>query len=310
LVSTGLKEKTRTMKKSVRILTILEIFGAAIILPNSCSKSSNSSSNNSDNQTNDNNAANTTAKAAAADYAYDDAFNIAVQTGNNEGLDNLMQGKGKVGSSTLGDNIAGAYYCAMVTVSGSTFPVTVTVDFGSGCKSADSISRSGSITYVFSGHLSVPGTTISASFNNYVVNGYELNGTYSITNSTTNISSPQLTTTLSNGNITFPSDTTYYLNRTKTVAVVSGSISDISSLVFNITGNFSFGSSFGDSLTATITSPLERKETCNWVDSGIVSFTYSKAGVSVSGTLDYGSGTCDNLAEIEIGSFTEEITIL
>jgi len=296
------------MKQSVKLLTILAVFVSAIILANSCSKSSNSNSNNSNSQTNDNNAANTTAKAATADYAYDDAFNIAVQTGNDQGLDNLMRIKG--GVSTLGYNIAGAYYCANVTVSGSSFPVTVTVDFGSGCKSADSVTRSGSITYVFSGHLSIPGTTISATFNNYVVNGYQLNGTYSISNTTTNISSPQLTTSVSNGSITFPSDTVYYLNRTKTVAVVSGSISDISTLVFNITGNFSFGSSFGDSLTATISTPLERKETCNWVDSGIVSFTYSKSGVSVSGTLDYGSGTCDNQAEILIGSFTEEITIL
>ncbi len=281
------------------------MFIATVVLMTACKKDSNSSSTS----TSDNgSAASMSANGATADGKYDDAFNIAMQTGNDQGLDNLMQKNS--GKSTEGFTPTGSFYCATVTSSGSTFPVTITVDFGAGCKSADSITRSGSITYVFSGHISTIRTTISATFNNYVVNGYALTGTYSITNSTTNIASPSLTTTVTNGSITYPNDTSYSFSGTKTVALVSGSISNVSTLVFNVTGGYNVSNSFGESLAATITTPLERKETCEWVDAGIVSFKYTKQNVSVNGTLDYGNGTCDDSALITIGAFTETVTIL
>lgn len=282
---------------------ILLLASAVLMLMLSCKKDNNSSSSSS---VSNSAAANMTTNAATADNAYNDAFGVALQTGNDNGLDIMMQ---RTGRSTVPVGIAGTYYCANVSVSGTAFPVTVTVDFGTGCKSADSITRSGSITYVFSGRLSTPGTTISATFNNYVVNGHKLNGTYTIANTTTNISSPQLTTTVTNGNIVFPGDTAYSFSGTKTISVASGSIANVSSLVFNVTGNYKISSSYGDTLAATITTPLEKKVTCQYIDQGVVSFTYTKNTASVNGTLDYGSGTCDDQALVTIGAFTETITI-
>lgn len=281
---------------------ILLLTSAVLMLMLSCKKDNNSSSSSVSNSA----AANMTTNAATADNAYNDAFGVALQTGNDNGLDIMMQ---RTGRSTVPVGIAGTYYCANVSISGTAFPVTVTVDFGTGCKSADSITRSGSITYVFSGRLSTPGTTISATFNNYVVNGHKLNGTYTIANTTTNISSPQLTTTVTNGNIVFPGDTAYSFSGTKTISVASGSIVNVSNLVFNVTGNYKISSSYGDTLAATITTPLEKKVTCQYIDQGVVSFTYTKNTASVNGTLDYGSGTCDDQALVTIGAFTETITI-
>jgi hypothetical protein len=292
------------MKTNLKNFPAILLLASTIMLMISCKKDNNSSSSSS--SVSNSAAANMTTNAATADNAYDDAFGVALQTGNDNGLDIMMQ---RTGRSTVPVGIAGTYYCANVSVSGTAFPVTVTVDFGTGCKSADSITRSGSITYVFSGRLSTPGTTISATFNNYVVNGHQLNGTYTIANTTTNISSPQLTTTVTNGNIVFPGDTSYSFSGTKTVSIASGSVTNVSSLVFNVTGNYKISSSYGDSLAATITTPLEKKVTCKYIDQGIVSFTYTKNTASVSGTLDYGSGTCDDQALVTIGAFTETITI-
>jgi hypothetical protein len=298
------------MKTSLKILKVSAItLITTITLITACKKDSSSSST----PTTDNNgpAANLSANGATSDNAFDDAFNIAMQTGNDKGLDNLNRQQ-KSGAATLGYTVTGAYYCATVTVkptAGTTFPDTLIVDFGTGCTSTDNITRSGSITYIFSGHLSVPGTTVSATFNNYVVNGYALTGAYSITNSTTNINSPSLTTAVTGGSITYPNDTSYSFSGSKTVTLVSGSISDISTLVFNITGGYSISDSYGESLTATVSTPLERKETCLFVDKGITSFKYTKGSASVNGTLDYGDGTCDNSALITIGSFTETVTI-
>ena len=293
------------MKPNFKNLPAILLLAAAIfMLILSCKKDNNSSSSSS--SVSNSAAANMTTNAATADNAYDDAFGVALQTGNDNGLDIMMQ---RTGHSTVPVGIAGTYYCANVFVSGSVFPVTVTADFGTGCKSADSITRSGSITYVFSGHLSTPGTTISATFNNYVVNGHQLNGTYTIANTTTNISSPQLTTTVTNGNIVFPGDTAYSFSGTKTISVAAGSVADVSSLVFSATDNYKISSSYGDSLTATITTPLEKKVACQYIDQGVVSFTYTKNTASVNGTLDYGSGTCDDQALVTIGAFTESITL-
>jgi len=207
------------------------------------------------------------------------------------------------GSGTLGYN-----FCAAVSVSGGTFPVTLTVDFGSGCTSVDGISRSGSITYIFSGRLSTPGTTVSATFNNYVVNGYHLGGTYSIQNNST--TSFSLKTTVTDGTITYPTDSSYSFSGTKTATMVSGNITDPSTLVFNITGNYTVtNTNTGESLSAATTTALERKETCLHVDKGIVGFTYTKGNLSAKGTLDYGDGTCDDSALITIGAFTKTITL-
>jgi hypothetical protein len=294
------------MKTNFKNLPAIFLLAAIITSLTSCKKDNSTPSSSSSTVTNSA-AANMAANAVTADNIYSDAFSIALQTSSDQSLDIMMQ---RAGHSVNGpQGIEGTYYCANISVSGSTFPVTVTVDFGTGCKSADSITRSGSITYVFSGRLSTPGTTISAAFNNYVVNGYKLNGTYTIANTTTNFNSPQLTTTVTGGNIVFPGDTSYSFAGTKTISLASGSIINVSSLVFNITGNYKISSSYGDTLAVTVTTPLEKRVTCQYVDRGIISFDYTKNTDSVIGTLDYGSGTCDDIALLTIGPFRENITI-
>jgi septal ring-binding cell division protein DamX len=290
------------MKTNLRIFSAVLLI-AIITLVASCKKDNSTTSNSSNN---DNAAANMSSNGASADNAYDDAFGVAVQAGSDQNLD--MAIKNPHGAADVAQSIEGNYYCANVTVTGSSFPITITLDFGTGCESADSVTRSGSVTYVFSGRLSTPGTTITATFDNYSVNGYVLNGTYTIANTTTDINAPQVTTTVTGGNIKFPSDTSYSFSGTKTIALSSGSLSNVSSLVFSITGNYQISSSYGDSLAATITTPLERKLTCRYIDQGVISFTYTKGTTSVSGTLDFGDGTCDNSAVVTIGSYMKTIT--
>jgi hypothetical protein len=294
------------MKMSAKTISATAFLALSVcLLITACKKNSSPSSSNTADNTS---AANMSANGAASDNAFDDAFGIALQTGNDQGLNSLMQQKtGKTDLSGNGFTLGSPYYCATVSVSGSTFPVTVTVDFGAGCKSADSVTRSGSITYVFSGKLSNPGTVISATFNNYVVNGYKLAGTYSITNTST--TSLSLTTAVKNGNITYPSDTSYSFAGSKMVTLASGTFTVPSSWVFNITGGYGIGSSYGDTLTASVTTPLVHPVSCKHVVSGIVGFTYTKGSASLHGTLDYGNGTCDSTALITIGAFTKTVVL-
>jgi hypothetical protein len=275
---------------------------STIMLMTACKKDSSSSKSTTDNN---GNASSLSANGATSDNAYDDAFNIGVQTGYDKNLDNIIGQKS--GSTTLGYK-----FCATVTVSGTSFPVTVTVDFGAGCStSADGIARSGSITYIFTGKLSTPGTTISATFNNYVVNGYKLAGTYSIKNTSTG-AALSLTSAVTGGNITYPNDTSYSFSGTKvaTLLIPPSNILDPTSFVFNITGGYTISNTVtGETLTANVTTALERKQSCAHVDKGIVSFKYTKGTASLNGTLDYGDGTCDDSALITIGAFTKTVTL-
>ena len=286
---------------------MIVVLPASIILT-ACKKDSSSSSNNTNYNSN---ASSLSANGATSDNAYDDAMAIALQV-SSDSSSVLLSGytSQKSGTTTLGTttNGTGSYYCAAITLSGHSFPITVTVDFGSGCTSQDGISRSGSITYVFSGKLSAPGTTISATFNNYVVNGYQLGGTYSITNTSTG-STFSLESKVINGTITYPNDTAYAFSGDKTTTLVSGTLGDVSSYQFSVTGSYNISNSVGESLSAVVTTPLTRVLTCRYVTQGDIAFTYARSGVSIKGTLDFGNGTCDNNATITIGSNTYPVSL-
>jgi hypothetical protein len=298
----------RTQTTILKISTALVISG--VIFVTACKKDNNSSAGGT---TNNSGAQTMTSNGATSDGAYDDVMNVAIQAGNDKSIDAIMTQQ-KSGIQTNGVrslNGINGYYCANLTLlsNAGNFPDTLIVDFGAGCTSGDNIARSGSITYIFSGKLSTPGTTISATFNNYTVAGYHLGGTYSLLNSTTG-SSLSLTSTVTAGTITYPNDSSYSFSGTKTVTVASGSLTDISTFIFNVTGGYTISNTnTGESLAVTVTTPLEKKESCKYVDAGVAAFVYTKGSLTVGGTLNYGDGTCDNSAVVTIGAATKTITL-
>jgi hypothetical protein len=294
----------RTKTTLAKVATL--IFFSAIVLVTACKKDSSPASSGTNNTA----AQNLSSTGANSDGAYDDVFNVAVQSGSDANIDAILSRNS--GISTNGVRAVtgiNGFYCATDSISGTAFPITLKVDFGAGCTSTDGITRSGSITYVFTGKLSTPGTSITATFNNYTVAGYKLGGTYSITNTTTS-TSLSLTTAVTSGTITTPDDSSYTFTGTKIVVLASGTVTDITTFVFNITGGYSItNSNTGESLTASVTTPLEKKETCKYVDAGVLTFVYSKGSLMVDGTFNYGNGTCDNTAVITIGAATKTVTL-
>jgi hypothetical protein len=111
---------------------------------------------------------------------------------------------------------------------------------------------------------------------------------------------------VSSGSIIFPDQTSYSYSGSKTVKQTAGiaTTMDASDDVFSITGNNSFSAN-GNTIVNTITTPLSRAYNCEWVGSGIISFTYN---TNTKGTLDFGNGTCDGDVTIKIGTFTKTIT--
>jgi len=192
-----------------------------------------------------------------------------------------------------------------------TYPKTITVNFGSGCTSADSIVRSGSFTYTLSERFRNPGAVITVTFNNYVVNGYGLAGTYTVTNNSSLTAGVVYTTAVTNGVITYPNDTSYSFTGTKTVTQTAGiGSTNLASYVFSVVGNWTItNNATGETLTANVTTPLEKEETCPYIVSGVDAFTYTNGSIKINGTFDFGTGSCDDTATVTIGSYTGTVTL-
>jgi hypothetical protein len=251
--------------------------------------------------------------SATADNQYNDVLNVGLQVGAGGSTTIDKTGSFAIaGSHTTITGPGGATPCAILSASitdSTVYPVSVAIDFGSGCTGADGITRKGKVTYVFSGRIYVPGTTVSVTFSSYSVNGYQLAGNYSITNTSTG-SGIAFQWKVAGGQITFPDGTSYTYAGTRNVTQTAGAgtltLLDDS---YSITGSHSYGSSTGKTLTDSITTPLVWPVTCNHIVSGVIGFTYSYNGASVNGTLDYGSGTCDDTATIKAGVTTKTVEL-
>jgi hypothetical protein len=263
---------------------------------------------------NDTKASNLSDSSTAADDTYYDVLNNAfVSFADNSTVFNassLHSGKTttfSTGVENTATNLGCAIYSFDDTIPGQ-YPKTLTLDFGSGCTSADGILRSGKLIYLFSANLLSPGATASVTFNQYVVNGYGILGTYSITNNSSNLGI-SISTQVTNGIITYPSKTNYHYSGNRSYVMTAGSTTpyNISDDVYSVTGNSSFSDSYGSSLVCNITTPLVKPVICHYVTSGVISFIYDN---SVNGTVDFGDGTCDNQATLKIGTtFTKTITL-
>ena len=206
------------------------------------------------------------------------------------------------------NNVAGRFTtgCATVTLSPAdlaTFPKTMTIDYGTGC-TINSITRKGKLIVNLSNRVRNPGTLVSVSFDNYYVNGYKLEGNFTITNNTAN-NILSFTTQTANGKLTYPGGLLFYThNGSHTYSLTGGGntptyLDDI----WSVTGTGTTASSANETLTVTIKTPLVKNVACGSVISGAEDFQYN----AISGSLNFGEGTCDRLAILTIGNYSTVI---
>jgi len=136
---------------------------------------------------------------------------------------------------------------------------------------------------------------LTASFDNYSVNGYKLEGTYTITN---NGSSAGLNVTivLANGKVTYPTGVVY-TKASNTTWVQAAGIGTLTVLddEYYVTGNGSV-STAGNTLSAASVGNLYRTVTCTNTVSGVLNLNYN----NITGTLDFGAGECDKTAVLTV----------
>ena len=203
---------------------------------------------------------------------------------------------------------SGALSCATVSVNPqNSFPKTIVIDFGNGCTSADGIARKGKINITLSDYVHNPGATAVMTFENYYTAGYKVEGTITWTNTSTQ-NGISWTRQITNGKVIEPISGYYWTHEgTKTVTQTAGANTPTNLLddVYSVTGNHTVTNPAGKTRTVTITEALEKKTTCHNVSKGKMKIQ-AQTHFAI---LDYGDGTCDNIATITIDGVAP-ITIL
>jgi hypothetical protein len=200
--------------------------------------------------------------------------------------------------------------CATVTISPqdlTTWPKTITIDYGStGCTGINGWVRKGKISYTLTKLQRETGAVVNVSFDNFFVNGYKLEGSYSITNNRSTDANLNITTRLVNGKITYPDGKWY--TRTSTInwqQVAGSATASVLDDEFNVTGEAVIKSSANNELITSSKTPLLRKVTCGNFVSGQLNVAYN----GIAGVLDFGGGTCDKKATLSLGTRNYEVTL-
>ncbi len=183
--------------------------------------------------------------------------------------------------------------CMTVTIVITGTTKTVTLDFGDGCMLPNGATLSGKIILYHAVDMNVESLTVSHTFENFYYNDISVEGGGSTVKLRANANgNPESTT---NFDITLTWPTGDYISKvgTKTrewiEGVGSGTWGDN---VFLITGNWTTTFRDGTVFSANIVEALRREMACRFIVSGVIELQKNDR----YGTLDFGDGTCDNIA--------------
>jgi hypothetical protein len=216
-----------------------------------------------------------------------------------------------------GTNRTAAYSfgnCATVTISpawaDSTFPKTIVVDFGtSNCTDNYGVKRRGKLIATVTDRYRNPGCKITINPQSYYVNDYKVEGTKIITNKGRNSNGNlEFSNEVNNGKVTNTNGETITWNSTRTNEWIAGenTFFNICDDVYSVTGYGNGVNREGRSYTVTITEPLIKSVCCRWISKGKLEL--APDGLKTR-KVDFGDGTCDNKATVEIGNRTYNISM-
>lgn len=236
-------------------------------------------------------------ESSQAEASFDDAADLATTAADEEGnaSEYGINGRGFFPSFTelrasIGD-------CATITVSpnDSTYPKTITIDFGDSCVGRDGKLRSGAIVLHLTAPLRRPGSVLTITFRNYFVNHIHLEGTKIISN----LSDPPVhkwSVQVVGGKVTFPSGRGYSYESLKYKKQVAGMETRIvRDDVYEIEGRSRTEFNNGTTVNLNTETPLVKKVACPWISDGKLKIKINDRVLF----LDYGfpnNGQCDNKA--------------
>lgn len=287
--------------KTISLNRIAALFAATLItvfIFTSCQKEN--SANTSDTIT-DEQAASYSDESTQAEASFDDAEDIGMIAADEEGIAGATGGRGESTTGRYLPEFAELRLrlgpCATITVTpnDSTYPKTITIDFGSGCICADGKFRKGAVILHLTAPLRRSGSVLTITFRDYYLNRAHVEGTKIISNLSEN-GNIKFTVQVVNGAVTFPNGRGWQYNGLKYVAQVEGgSTAIVRDDVYKIEGRSQ--TSFNNGLTVVLNTetPLVKKVACPWISKGTLKIKINSRVLF----LDYGApnnGDCDNKA--------------
>ncbi len=215
-----------------------------------------------------------------------------------EGLDQYFRG--------LGKGRYGLLECAEVTV--DTAANTMTVDFGDGCEDMNGVVRSGMIILERSGDKLEIGSFHKVTFQAFTVDSVQIDGVRTSTNITDTAAVDGLEVTqvvLTGGVITFNDTVSITRESELTRTRFRGDLETPG--YTSLTGSASGTLNDGTAYTSTIVDEIYMTRECDLHVP--VSGVKDLVAGDLTAELDYGDGTCDNLATLTINGESTEIEL-
>ncbi|HET6768321.1 MAG TPA: hypothetical protein VFH08_13010, partial [Chitinophagaceae bacterium] len=188
----------------ISIAAITFIFASMLF---SCQKDLSTTSNQS---LTEEQAAGYSEESSMAEASFDDAEDVATTAADEEGNASEFGINGRLFGPRFTELRAAIGDCATITITpnDSTYPKTITIDFGNGCLGRDGKFRAGAIIVHLTAPLRRPGSVVTITFRAYFVNRVHLEGTKIISN----LSQPPMhkwSVQVAGGKVTFPTGRGY-----------------------------------------------------------------------------------------------------
>ena len=190
--------------------------------------------------------------------------------------------------------------CVTVTLDTTVMPRELVIDFGEeNCLCLDGKYRRGRIIVTFNGRYKHPGTVITHGFEDYYVNDNKVDGTKVVTNMGPN----------DEGHVYFTIEVVGVIHLANNAGTISWNSSRQREWVqgyetpnrwddiYHLTGTADGIRSNGMTWEAEIFEPLRNELACRFIVSGTVEIRPENRPVLL---LDYGDGSCDNIATVTI----------
>ncbi|MGQ0828376.1 MAG: hypothetical protein ACT4ON_08275 [Bacteroidota bacterium] len=190
--------------------------------------------------------------------------------------------------------------CPTITVSTGGWPRILTINYGTGCNdSIDGKIRKGKVICKFYSKWSTIGSKVTVTLENYYVNNIRYTAD-SVTISRD--AAYTFTNTIYNGK-SIGSGWSLEWSATRTTTQLDGYNTALNPYddVFQVTGNANGKNRNGLTYTINIASPIVKRSTCAWIESGKLDLTPSGYATR---SVDFGTGSCDDKATITIGGNT------
>lgn len=201
--------------------------------------------------------------------------------------------------------------CGTLTITPSTvgvFPKTVVIDFGTGCTKGSRV-RKGKIITVYTGPLKEIGSRATTTFEGFSIDTFKIEGTHIVQNTSDRLTNTrQLSREIQNGKVTNTNTNQWVqINETRIITQSAGSDTPLNPLddVFQAVFDRSALNYLGKTWNAKTISPLVRPLTCGFITKGTIELKWNNK----TGTLDFGDGTCDNVATISSGLISKTINL-